>query len=797
MQFRKERVKLHGKTNFEYRSLGRKRPDDVPRLEFLSTAREQKFDEVIAKRLAATIQNPLSQSQEFYKSAHKTIKQHPQISRPRFAHLEEKPKRKPVWVGDSSLIYTDVDGREQQKTHQYRQSSTTQKADLAQAKRDEHGQAIQETQLVGMEEYAKNTLEGKVDITKVKEIRRAIRRRYANRKNFQKIFTLWDEEGKGKVTVKNIYHMIKKLGLNMNLDEVRVLVASADEDYSGDLNLDEFMNLIFNDNEALNVDLGKLKTLNGEQEQQLLEGEDDQIQDVLREKMQAQIENRQINQVSLILKNKLSQLNNAFQELDPSKLGHVNFERFSEAIQKLQISEKIVNDEIIKKFYDKFKKDEYQIDYRNFLKNVKEFELQSQYVQKEEKKQKPVMTISLNPLQQEEKVHIFDCTKINSHHLNNLRQRATKMIKVLQRYLPEKNQFVEQILNPLKVQYINAPDLTNQLQQYLSNCGETIDTKDLGAFLSIIQYNNLQVPKDMVGFYIYEEGDDDFYERCSQKRKGPAPLNKAEELSIPPQDTQKSSFYDPGFGLSSLSNKFSPEMGQMLQKVEQCIFKASARQYDIFNSFDKDKDGYISHEDLKKKLQELHILSNNEEQLLIHYLDPEKKGSVNFQEFSSKLYPGMTLYDNKGCVGVVPSLYPAKERNENMKTKLPQITRSFEDTSQSMQQLKGATRFGATPQHKNTFLNVQRPPQDSALFLNEDGRFEKNARLRYLREDQEKEKNIYENKLNRIRKHQNEIQERIEQNYQLSIQKDNDKCKTKGLAAWSYEQRAHMQNEWK
>lgn len=40
MYFRKERVKLHGKTNFEYRSLGRKRPEDAPRLEFLSTARE-------------------------------------------------------------------------------------------------------------------------------------------------------------------------------------------------------------------------------------------------------------------------------------------------------------------------------------------------------------------------------------------------------------------------------------------------------------------------------------------------------------------------------------------------------------------------------------------------------------------------------------------------------------------------------------------------------------------------------------------------------------------------------------
>lgn len=41
------------------------------------------------------------------------------------------------------------------------------------------------------------------------------------------------------------------------------------------------------------------------------------------------------------------------------------------------------------------------------------------------------MTISLNPLEKEEKIHIFDCTKVNSHHLNNLRSRANRMIKIL------------------------------------------------------------------------------------------------------------------------------------------------------------------------------------------------------------------------------------------------------------------------------------------------------------------------------------------------------------------------------
>jgi len=39
-----------------------------------------------------------------------------------------------------------------------------------------------------MDDYAKETLLGKVDLEKVKEIRRVIRRRYTNRNNFAKIF---------------------------------------------------------------------------------------------------------------------------------------------------------------------------------------------------------------------------------------------------------------------------------------------------------------------------------------------------------------------------------------------------------------------------------------------------------------------------------------------------------------------------------------------------------------------------------------------------------------------------------
>lgn len=193
-------------------------------------------------------------------------------------------------------------------------------------KHDVHGQAAQETQLIGMEEFSKATLEGKVDLNKVKEIRRAIRRRYANRKNFQKIFSLWDEEGKGKISVENAFEMINKMGLNVNRNEARVLIASADKDFSGDLSLEEFMDLIHNVNDTLNVNLKSLTEMEGAN----MEKYEEQLQkDALLTK-----EKQHQNKLNLVLKNKQQYLGNYFKEADPLKQGQINFEQFQTIIKK-------------------------------------------------------------------------------------------------------------------------------------------------------------------------------------------------------------------------------------------------------------------------------------------------------------------------------------------------------------------------------------------------------------------------------------------------------------------------------
>jgi hypothetical protein len=52
--------------------------------------------------------------------------------------------------------------------------------------------------------------------------------------------------------------MVNKMGITINFDEARVLLASSDVDKSGDLNLNEFMDLIFNTNDNFNVNLKSL-----------------------------------------------------------------------------------------------------------------------------------------------------------------------------------------------------------------------------------------------------------------------------------------------------------------------------------------------------------------------------------------------------------------------------------------------------------------------------------------------------------------------------------------------------------
>ena len=68
------------------------------------------------------------------------------------------------------------------------------------------------------------TLENKISLLKVKDARKAIRRRYASRTNGDKLFSQYDQEKKGFVTARDLHYQASKMGLGMSLDEAQVLI---------------------------------------------------------------------------------------------------------------------------------------------------------------------------------------------------------------------------------------------------------------------------------------------------------------------------------------------------------------------------------------------------------------------------------------------------------------------------------------------------------------------------------------------------------------------------------------------
>ena len=70
-----------------------------------------------------------------------------------------------------------------------------------------------------------NSLEGKVNMEKIADIRKKIRQKYQSSTNTLHLFNLWDQNALGVVRSEDVQSMLEKLGININVNEARALVA--------------------------------------------------------------------------------------------------------------------------------------------------------------------------------------------------------------------------------------------------------------------------------------------------------------------------------------------------------------------------------------------------------------------------------------------------------------------------------------------------------------------------------------------------------------------------------------------
>lgn len=277
MHIKKERTHHYGTSNIDFRT---KRDDNgiktyQPWLmgrhvgtmglsDFHLTLNEKKEKFMSTRKLSThkdivkEIPNP-----KFHKTANFYVKNNVFMNQKTFfddekvGQLDESFKGKEKFTGESMMISVNT-----KLKHKDKNLSTGDKIrkmaiqeNLSKGKSLINKKAEQETQLVKVS--AKETLEGKVDLNKIQEIKFAIRRRYANRKNLRKIFKTWDSSSNGVVNLFDAHKMINKLAIPINFNETRVLIASATEnDY---LTVEDFTQMVHSEAQAINVDLAKLK----------------------------------------------------------------------------------------------------------------------------------------------------------------------------------------------------------------------------------------------------------------------------------------------------------------------------------------------------------------------------------------------------------------------------------------------------------------------------------------------------------------------------------------------------------
>ena len=323
------------------------------------------------KYIASDIPDPrFYKSAKYYKANKLSMLKRNIFTSDRVGQLDETYKGKERYTGDSMMIADITKQRRRKKLkftfedHEHKQKQI--RGQIIKDKGNKNKEAIQETQLVKVE--VPNTLDGIVDIKKVKEIRLALRRRYANRSNFRKIFKDWDISSQGEISIYDAHLMINKLSIPINYNETRVLIASANHRGTESLNMEEFMHLIFNDNNALNVDLTKMEY---KDEDLYNEMQQEGLKVTMVNNIREMSKTQDINYFKEFIRVRLPQFVKYVSECGGEN-GLCDYNTFMKVVDRFQLGTKLRKEPVLRAFYDMFTNENDLLDLNKVSDNVLE-----------------------------------------------------------------------------------------------------------------------------------------------------------------------------------------------------------------------------------------------------------------------------------------------------------------------------------------------------------------------------------------------------------------------------------------
>ena len=626
MGIRKTRISAMGKTSIDVRSAletKEERKERLPLYQSKYPYHESQRGLPRVKTLPNLIKDPIQSTTDYYKSKKKPTFMRQTLNHPSSSNFAEE-----------SLFMTDKIHLLMQKSPINIEEHEEKKVDKYHVSKEvEHKTASQETQLVHIEHHS--TLEGKVDLKKVADIRRTIRRRYANRNDFRKIFNQWDENSIGVLTPEDIFKMVNKIGISININEAKVLVASANKSNTGALNLNEFMGLIFDQDDKLNVDLA---TLADEDEKNV------KLLDLHTIAVNTHTEMLQ-NQLKSFLKEKIYGLIPQLTKKDKKKTGKINFEEFVNVMNNMDVPHTLSSE---KTWYLLFKEsaDGTGLDYKNFLKNIENYN-------------PPIITEKtlMEELKSRTENNVISLEDLKNFVIDKLQQKKT-----------------------LK-----------------------ITKKELEGFLSSYIYNKDGVtPIDEVSKNVFMEDTKASFE-LHQIKRPVAPIREKHMLK---------------------SDRL-PSLKRILSDIEEKFYDQGPQKANsVFQKFDRDRDGYITEEDIENALKTYQIVHDPEDvQNLMGFLDTNSNGYVTFKEFSNKIRANIVV-ENKDRLEEDPKKHLLNHQPslEFLVTQQKNLRHFSETQEKFIKEFKpddkiikfhANTRYGSKPVHQNTFVHYHMPSDTS------------------------------------------------------------------------------------
>ena len=368
----------------------------------------------------------------------------------RAAQLDEIDIGKEKYIGDSMMIADIYRFRTQRKSrmgHPIKRSIHEEKS-LSKYKKPKELQnksAKLETQLVKLD--VNETLDNKIDLKKIQEIRFAIRRRYANRTDIRKIFKEWDINCLGEINVYSAHDMINRLNIPINYNETRALIASSNTRGTETLNLEEFIHLIFSDNEGLKVDLDSLQY---KDEQLFKEGKDSEN---IKNHMKISIlEMNKTNEIFFIkqqVHSRTTIINNVAHK------NNINTEKcskndFIKLMRSLKLPEKYYRDILIDSLFNSYlNKDETTMNMTKFCDDCLKLREDNNFMQFKDKNLNYFKEKINDQLVRKEKItkELMQEKKERLHLQDELKQQIEERKRLRKQYDNEENNKLKEVIN--------------------------------------------------------------------------------------------------------------------------------------------------------------------------------------------------------------------------------------------------------------------------------------------------------------------------------------------------------------